>query len=162
MPSRPNRNSKPLFGALGVIVSAAQQGDRVKVHYRGMLDDGTEFDSSAGKEPIDFTIGEHKVIAGFEDGVVGLAIGEKKRVVIGPEDAYGPYLQDKVARVPRSQLPADIELKPGAILKGDTPDGPVMFLVTAVEGEQVTIDGNHPLAGKALTFELELVDIEQT
>jgi peptidylprolyl isomerase len=126
-----------------------------------MLDDGTEFDSSAGKEPIDFTVGEHKVIGGFENGVVGLAVGEKKRVVIGPEDAYGPYLQDKVATLPRSQLPADIELKPGAILKGETPGGPVMFLVTDVQGDQVTIDGNHPLAGKALTFEIELVEIEK-
>lgn len=142
-------------------MSAAQQGDKVKVHYKGMLDDGTEFDSSAGKEPIDFTVGEHKVIAGFEDGVLGLEIGEKKRVVIGPEDAYGPYLQDKVAQVPRSQLPDDIELKPGAILKGDTPDGPVMFLVTDVQEDQVTIDGNHPLAGKALTFEIEVVEIEK-
>jgi len=140
-------------------VSTAQQGDRVKVHYKGMLDDGTEFDSSAGKEPIDFTVGEHKVIAGFEDGVVGLAVGEKKRVVIGPEDAYGPYLQDKVATLPRAQLPEDIELRPGAILKGETPEGPVMFLVTDVQGDQVTIDGNHPLAGKALTFEIEVVEI---
>jgi peptidylprolyl isomerase len=142
-------------------VSTAQKGDKVKVHYKGMLDDGTEFDSSAGKEPIDFTVGEHKVIGGFENGVVGLAVGEKKRVVIGPEDAYGPYLQDKVATLPRSQLPADIELKPGAILKGETPGGPVMFLVTDVQGDQVTIDGNHPLAGKALTFEIELVEIEK-
>ena len=161
MPLRIDQNSKPLSRASGVSVSTAQQGDNVKVHYKGMLDDGTEFDSSAGKDPIDFTIGEHKVIAGFEDGVVGLAIGEKKRVVIGPEDAYGPYLQDKVAQVPRSQLPDDIELRPGAILKGETPDGPVMFLITTVTGDQVTIDGNHPLAGKALTFELELVEIQQ-
>ena len=142
-------------------MSTAHQGDKVKVHYKGTLDDGTEFDSSAGKDPIDFTIGEHKVIMGFEDGVVGLAIGEKKRVVIGPEDAYGPYLQDKVAQVPRTELPDDLDLKPGAILKGDTPDGPVMFLVTAVDGDQVTIDGNHPLAGKALKFELELVEVEK-
>ncbi len=142
-------------------MSTAQQGDRVKVHYRGMLDDGTEFDSSAGKEPIDFTVGEHEVIAGFEDGVVGLGVGEKKRVVVGPEDAYGPYLQDKVATLPRSQLPDDVELKPGAILKAETPDGPVMFLVTAMQGDQVTIDGNHPLAGKALTFEIEIVEIQK-
>ncbi len=142
-------------------MSTAQQGDRVKVHYKGMLDDGTEFDSSVGKEPIDFTVGEHKVIVGFENGVVGLAIGEKKRVVIGPEDAYGPYLRDKVATMPRSQLPDDLELRPGAIIKGETPEGPVMFLVTEVQGDQVTVDGNHPLAGKALTFEIEVVEIEK-
>ena len=81
--------------------------------------------------------------------------------MIGPEDAYGPYLRDKVATMPRSQLPDDLELRPGAIIKGETPEGPVMFLVTEVQGDQVTVDGNHPLAGKALTFEIEVVEIEK-
>jgi len=140
-------------------VSTVQQGDKVKVHYRGTLEDGTEFDSSVGNTPLEFTVGEHAVIPGFEDGVMGLAVGEKKRVVIGPEDAYGPYRPEKVAVVPREQLPDHIEFKQGAVLQGQSPDGPVVFLVTDVQGDQVTLDGNHPLAGKALIFELEIVEV---
>ncbi|NIM49936.1 MAG: peptidylprolyl isomerase [Gemmatimonadales bacterium] len=137
------------------------QGDTVLVHYTGMLDDGTVFDSSIDRDPIKFTIGDQTVIRGVEDAVVGLRVGEKKKVVIGPEDAYGPHLKDKVAVVDRSQLPDDLEPRTGTILKGRSPKGTIMLTITDVTEDQVTLDANHPLAGKQLTFELEIMEISR-
>jgi len=140
-------------------VTTAAHGDTVKVHYTGTLDDGTVFDSSAGRDPIEFTIGSETVIPGFESAVVGLAVGEKTTVVIGPEDAYGVRADEKVLVVDRSWLPAEPEPSVGMMLQGNTPEGTVVFMITAVEEGQVTLDGNHPLAGKQLTFEIELAEI---
>ncbi len=142
-------------------MTSAMQGDTVLVHYTGMLDDGTVFDSSIDRDPIKFTIGDQTVIRGVEDAVVGLRVGEKKKVVIGPEDAYGPHLKDKVAVVDRSQLPDDLEPRTGTILKGRSPKGTIMLTITDVTEDQVTLDANHPLAGKQLTFELEIMEISR-
>ncbi|MBE0592737.1 MAG: peptidylprolyl isomerase [Gemmatimonadales bacterium] len=140
-------------------MTIAAQGDTVKVHYTGTLDDGTVFDSSAGRDPIEFTIGSETVIPGFENAVVGLAVGDKTTVVIGAEDAYGPRSDEKILVVDRSWLPAEPEPSVGMMLQGQSPEGVVMFTITGVEDEKVTLDGNHPLAGKQLTFDIELAEV---
>ena len=140
-------------------MTTVQSGDTVKVHYTGKLADGTIFDSSADRDPLEFTVGENRVISGFEHAVVGLAVGDKKSVSIPPEDGYGEYTTDLVATINRSQIPADIEPAPGLVLQGDTPHGPMKFMITVVDGDKVTLDGNHPLAGKQLAFEIEVMDI---
>jgi peptidylprolyl isomerase len=142
-------------------MTTVKQGDTVKVHYKGTLDDGSVFDSSEGRDPLEFTVGEQRVISGFENAVHGLAVGENKSVSIAPEEGYGQYTTELVATIERSQLPTDVEPTPGMVLQGDTPDGPMKFMITVVEGDNVTIDGNHPLAGKALNFEIEVVEISQ-
>lgn len=142
-------------------MTTAQRGDTVEVHYTGTLNDGTVFDSSAGRDPIKFTIGEQAVIGGFEEAVVGLGVGEKKSVSIAPQDAYGEYTSDLVATIDRAQLPTELDPAPGMVLQGDTPQGPMKFMITVVEGDQVTLDGNHPLAGQQLNFDLEVVTIHR-
>jgi len=141
-------------------MSQAKQGDSVKVHYTGKLDDGTVFDSSVGREPLDFTVGAGQLIAGFDEAVVGMAVGEKKTVRIAPEQAYGPHNPEMTLQVPRSDLPADIQPELGMQLEASQEGGHSM-VVTVVEitDESVTFDANHPLAGKALTFEIEVVDL---
>jgi peptidylprolyl isomerase len=140
-------------------VTTATHGDRVKVHYTGTLDDGTVFDSSAGRDPLEFTIGAENVISGFENAVVGLAVGDRVTVVVGPEDAYGPRSDERILVVDRSQLPAEPDPEVGMTLQAQTPDGAVMFSISEIEDEKVTLDGNHPLAGKQLTFDIELAEI---
>lgn len=139
---------------------AATAGDTVRVHYTGRLDDGTVFDTSRGRDPIEFTLGTQSVIPGFESAVLGLEVGEQRTVVIGPEDAYGVYHHDRVAVVDRSVLPDEITPEVGMVLKGEGEQGEVLVTITAVAGDQVTLDGNHPLAGKQLTFDIELAGID--
>lgn len=140
-------------------MKTAAQGDTVRVHYTGTLDDGTVFDSSEGRDPLEFTIGTNTVIPGFESAVVGLKVGESTRVVIGPEDAYGPRLDGKVVVVERSRLPDEPEPEPGMVLQAQGPEGTVLLTIADVEDDQVTLDGNHPLAGQQLTFKIELAEI---
>jgi FKBP-type peptidyl-prolyl cis-trans isomerase 2 len=140
-------------------MTTIKNGDTVKVHYTGKLDDGTVFDSSSGRDPLEFTLGTQSVIAGFENGVVGLGVGEKRTISIAPEEGYGQYTTELVATVNRSQLPANLKPAPGMVLQSDSPQGPLKFMVTEVEGDQRTLDGNHPLAGKRLRFDLEIVAI---
>ncbi|KXX63731.1 FKBP-type peptidyl-prolyl cis-trans isomerase [Marichromatium gracile] len=141
-------------------MSEAKLGDTVKIHYTGTLEDGTQFDSSVGREPIEFTIGAGGIIPGFEEAVKGMSVGENKTVTIPPAQAYGEYRPEMTQEVPRSAIPADIDLHEGMVLHAQGPDGQhVSFTVKAFNDEQVTIDGNHPLAGKDLTFALELVSI---
>ncbi len=140
-------------------MTIAITGDTVKVHYTGSLDDGTVFDSSSDREPIEFTIGDHAVIQGFEDAVLGMRVGSRRRVVVAPEDAYGPHLKNKIFVVDRSQLPDEVEPAAGMMLEGRSPEGNVVFIIVEVSGDQVTLDGNHPLAGHQLTFELEMQEI---
>lgn len=125
-------------------MATVKQGDTVKVRYKGTLDDGTVFDSSEGRDPLEFTVGEHAVIAGFEDAVEGMAVGTKASVSIAPENAYGEYTSEMVATIERSQLPTDLEPAPGMVLQSDTPQGPMKFMITVVEGDKVTIDGEPP------------------
>jgi FKBP-type peptidyl-prolyl cis-trans isomerase 2 len=140
----------------------AKRGDTVQVHYRGTLDDGTEFDSSEGAEPIVFTLGAGEVIPGFETAIEGMTAGEKKTERIEAADAYGERRDELVFSVPQDQMPeggSDIEV--GDMLRVGFPDGSSAEVqVAAVEEGSVTLDANHPLAGRNLTFELELVSIE--
>jgi peptidylprolyl isomerase len=141
-------------------MSQAKSGDTVKIHYTGTLDDGSQFDSSAGRDPLEFTVGSGQVIPGFEQAVEGMAVGDTKTVNIPAEDAYGPHHDQMVQDVPKSALPDDLEPEVGMTLQAQGPDGQFLDLtVTAVEEDSITVDGNHPLAGKALKFDLELVEI---
>ena len=141
-------------------MSQAKSGDTVKIHYTGTLSDGTQFDSSSGRDPLEFALGSGQVIPGFDQAVDGMSVGESKNVTIAPENAYGERHEQLVQDVPRSALPDSIEPEVGMQLQSETPDGQVIPLViTAVADESITVDGNHPLAGQELNFEIELVAI---
>ena len=141
-------------------MSHAKSGDTVKIHYTGTLDDGTQFDSSAGRDPLEFEVGSGQVIPGFDSAVEGMAVGDKKSVTIQPEEAYGPRHDQLIQDVPRNQLPDDMTPAVGMELQAQNETGEVMrFSVTAVDEASITVDGNHPLAGKALNFDIELVAI---
>lgn len=133
----------------------AQDGDRVRVHYRGMLDDGKVFDSSRDGSPLAFTVGAGNVIGGFDDAVRGLAVGETVTVRIEPADAYGERLEDRILTFPLDQAPDGLSVGDSVRLDNGAP-----ARVIEISDETVTIDANHELAGKALTFEIELVSIE--
>ena len=137
----------------------AQIGDTVKVHYTGTLDDGTVFDSSLERDPLEFTIGEGKLIPGFEEAVIGMSEGESKTVEIPADKAY-PYNEELVFVVDRDQLQPDLQPEVGQQLQFQREDGQiVIFTVIDVSELSVTLDGNHPLAGEDLTFEIQLVEI---
>jgi peptidylprolyl isomerase len=141
-------------------MSQAKTGDTVKVHYTGKLDDGTQFDSSADRDPLEFTVGSGQVIPGFEKAVEGMAVGDSKTVNIPPEDAYGPRHDQMIQQVPKSALPDDLNPTEGMALQARGQDGQVLNLtVTAVDTDSITVDGNHPLAGKPLNFDIQLVEI---
>ena len=141
-------------------MSQASTGDTVRVHYTGTLDDGSQFDSSAGREPLEFASGSGQVIPGFDAAVAGMSVGESRSVRIPAEDAYGARQDELISEVPRSALPADLEPTVGMPLQAQGPDGRVMrLMVVAVADESFTVDGNHPLAGQALNFDIELVEI---
>ncbi len=141
-------------------MTAAKTGDTVKVHYTGTLSDDTEFDSSRDTEPLEFTIGQQMVIPGFENGVIGMKIGESKKVSIPAEQAYGPYNNDLLAVVPRSQVPPELELSLGMILQVRSTEGGIArAVVRDITETDVALDLNHPLAGQDLTFEIQLVEI---
>ena len=138
----------------------AQEGDTVRIHYTGTLDDGTQFDTSAGRDPIEFTLGSHSVIPGFEDGVTGMQVGEKKQIHIPADEAYGQRNEALVEEISRQHFPQDLELHVGMHLQAQSPNGENFnVVVTALSEETATLDGNHPLAGEALNFDLELMDI---
>ena len=139
----------------------AKRGDTVHVHYRGTLDDGTEFDSSQGSDPIVFTIGAGQVIPGFEDAIEGMSTGDRKTERIEAGNAYGERREELVFTVSREQMPEGTDVEVGDMLRVGFPDGSnAAVQVAAVDEQSVTLDANHPLAGKNLTFELELVSIE--
>jgi len=144
-------------------MSQAKSGDTVKIHYTGTLDDGTQFDSSSGREPLQFTLGSGQVIPGFEKAVEGMTVGDSKTVNIPPEQAYGPRHEQMIQDVPKTALPDDLEPVEGMALQAQGQDGKVINLtVTAVQDDSITVDGNHPLAGKALNFDIQLVDIARS
>jgi peptidylprolyl isomerase len=141
-------------------VAHAKAGDHVKVHYTGRLSDGTIFDSSRDREPLEFTLGIGEVIPGFEQAVLGMEPGEVKTVTIPAEDAYGPRREDMIIEVSRDQVAPDLQLAIGQQLQLRLQDGRVIPVTVAdLTEETVTIDANHPLAGEDLTFEIELVAI---
>jgi len=139
---------------------AVKTNDTVKVHYTGTLDDGSVFDTSAEREPLEFTVGANQVIKGFEDGVVGMEIGEKKKIHIPCAEAYGEKNDQLIFDFPKNQFPEEMELKIGMEVQMMTQDQqPVFVTISEIEGENVKLDANHPMAGKDLNFELELVEI---
>ena len=141
-------------------MTQAKEGSSVKVHYKGTLSDGTIFDSSTGCDPLAFTIGEDQVIPGFEDAVVGMSRGETKTIVITADMAYGPHLKEMVVDVDRSQFPVYIKPEIGQVLQMRRPDGQSMrVIITGLSESAITIDANHPLAGRDLTFEIEILEI---
>lgn len=141
-------------------MAQAKNGDTVKIHYSGKLDDGTQFDSSEGREPLEFAVGSGQVIPGFEQAVEGMAVGESKSVSIPAEEAYGPHREELVQDLPASALPEGLTPEVGMQLQGRSGDGQALqVVVTDVKDEAITVDGNHPLAGQALNFSIELVDI---
>ena len=138
----------------------AQQGDKVKVHYKGRLEDGFEFDTSIGHDPLTFVIGQNDVIQGFEEAAVGMGTGDIKTVSIAPESAYGPFNDELVVDMPREYIPEDINPEIGMMLKVVDNDGhEIPVRVTEVGEDTVTLDANHPLAGKTLIFDIELLEI---
>jgi peptidylprolyl isomerase len=141
-------------------MAKAKTGDTVKVHYTGKLKDDTVFDTSANRDPLQFTLGEGQVIPGFEKAVIGMKPGESKTTEIPVDEAYGPHHKEMVLVVARSQFPAELEPKVDQRLQMSRSDGQkILVTVTAVSEENVTLDGNHPLAGKDLIFDIELVEI---
>lgn len=141
-------------------MTQANTGDTVQIHYSGKLNDGTVFDTSDGKSPLEFKIGENTVIPHLEQSVIGMTIGEKATVEISAENAYGRHQPDAIQTVERSMIPREVDLTVGSQLQATTPDDQTLLLtVAAVDDTTVTLDGNHPLAGQDLTFDIELVEI---
>ena len=137
-----------------------ENGQKVKIHYTGTLDDGNQFDSSAGRDPLEFEMGAGMVIPGFETGVKDMAVGEKKSIHIPVAEAYGEKREEMVMEFERAQLPEGLEPEVGMGLQMQGPQGqPIPVQITAVADTTIMIDANHPLAGKNLNFELELVEV---
>ncbi|WP_093010197.1 FKBP-type peptidyl-prolyl cis-trans isomerase [Roseivivax halotolerans] len=142
-------------------MTEVKTGDTVQIHYTGTLTDGSTFDSSEGRDPLEFTVGSGQIIPGLDKAMTGMSVGEKKTVAIPADEAYGQRQDEALQAVPREQIPADIPLDIGTQLQVQTPNGQVMPVTVAeVTEEQVTLDANHPLAGKDLNFDIELVDIK--
>ena len=141
-------------------MSQVKTGDTVKVHYTGKLDDGTVFDTSAEREPLEFTIGEGRLIPDFEQAVVGMEPGESKNIQIAAENAYGPYHEEMVIVIERKDIPEGLDPQVNQKLQVQQQNGqPFVVTVTEVSESSVTLDGNHELAGKDLTFDIQLVEI---
>ncbi len=141
-------------------MAQAKHGDTVKVHYAGKLKDGTVFDTSVDHDPLQFTIGEGQIISGFEQAVVGMNPGESKTIKVPTDEAYGPHREEMVLVVDRNQLPVDLIPEVGQQLQSSQPDGQtIVVTVTDVSESDVKLDANHPLAGKDLIFDIQLVEI---
>ncbi|SJZ44323.1 FKBP-type peptidyl-prolyl cis-trans isomerase [Sediminibacterium ginsengisoli] len=138
-----------------------KKGDTVKVHYHGKLEDGSTFDSSAGREPLEFEVGGGMVIPGFDNGVTGMAIGEKKTIHIPADEAYGPKQDELIMEFPKDRFPQDMTPEVGMQLAMNNGAGQQLpVTITEVKEDVVVLDANHPLAGKDLIFDLELVAID--
>lgn len=137
----------------------AKSGDLVRVHYKGTLSDGTVFDSSEGREPLEFTLGQGQVIPGFDAAVTGLEVGGGVVRTIPAAEAYGPMREEMVIKIPKDQFPEDMELELGQELQLQGPGGYLVAQVVAIEEDGVTLDANHPLAGEDLTFAITLESI---
>jgi peptidylprolyl isomerase len=141
-------------------MAQAKMGDTVRVHYTGTLDDGTMFDTSVNREPLEFTLGEGQVIPGFDTAVIDMVPGEIRVSLIPADEAYGPHSEELVTDVDRERFPADLELELGQQLQVGLADGQqAIVMVVDLSDSTVTLDANHPLAGQDLTFEIELVEI---
>jgi peptidylprolyl isomerase len=141
-------------------MTQVKTGDTVRIHYTGTLADGTQFDSSAGRDPLEFAVGSGQIIPGLDKALPGMAVGDRKQVVVPADEAYGQPNPEARQAVPRSEIPDHIPLDLGTQLQVQTPTGQTMTVVVAeVTETEVTLDANHPLAGKELTFDIELVAI---
>ncbi len=137
-----------------------KQGDTVRIHYTGTLLDETVFDSSEGRDPLEFVVGSGQIIPGLDGAMPGLIVGDKKRVEIACVDAYGPINPAMRQDIPREGIPDDIPLEPGTQLQMQTPDGQAMPVIVVEANEAtVTLDANHPLAGQDLIFDIEVVSV---
>ena len=144
-------------------MSQVKENNTVKVNYTGKLSDGQVFDSSEGKEPLEFTLGQGQLMPGFEKGLIDMKVNEKKTITIVKEEAYGEINDDLKQEVNKSELPQEITPEVGMGLVSKSPDGQEMNLrVVEVKEESIIIDGNHPLAGQDLTFDLEVIEIKET
>jgi len=141
-------------------MSEVKQGDTVHIHYTGRLVDGTEFDSSSGRDPLSFEVGAGQIIPGLEKGIVGMSVGEKQTITVPSDEAYGPHRPEGVQEVPKSALPADMDPQVGGMLQAVGGDGQrINLVVTDVGAESITVDANHPLAGKDLIFDIEVMAV---
>ncbi len=142
-------------------MSKATKGNNVKVHYTGKLTDDTVFDSSREREPLEFTVGAGQMIKGFDEAVEGMAVGESKNVTIPSAEAYGPKKDEAIVTVSKTQLPEGLKPEVGMQLEASQPDGRKQMLsIVEVKDEDVVLDGNHPLAGKDLVFDIEVMEIK--
>ncbi len=142
-------------------MSKAKDGDTVKVHYTGTLENGEVFDTSREREPLEFKLGEGQLIPGFEKAVIGMAEGDSTKVDIPSDEAYGEAREDLVIKVPKDQLPEDVEPQIGMQLQVNQPNGqPIPVRITEVGEAELTLDANHPLAGKDLSFDIELINVD--
>jgi peptidylprolyl isomerase len=138
-----------------------KDGDKVKVHYHGRLTSGETFDKSEGRAPLEFEVGSGMVIKGFDDGVMGMAVGEKKTITIPFHNAYGPKNPEMIVDMPKDRFPKEMEIEIGMPLAmNDGQGNQFQVVVTQIKEESVVLDANHPLAGQDLIFDLELVEIE--
>ncbi|HKS43052.1 MAG TPA: peptidylprolyl isomerase [Blastocatellia bacterium] len=143
-------------------MSKVKEGDNVSLHYTGTLDDGTVFDSSEGKEPLNFKVGASQVIPGFENGVMGMELGEYKEIKVLPAQAYGDYYEELVKVVPRAAFPPEVTPVVGMTFEMELPTGEDMSVtIIDVEGDEVTLDANHLLAGETLNFKVRVVSINE-
>ena len=143
-------------------MNQVKENNTVKVNYTGKLSDGQIFDSSEGREPIEFTLGQGQLIPGFEKGLIDMKLNEKKTITIPKEEAYGDVNKDLIQEVKKTELPQDMAPEVGMGLVSKTPDGQEMnLMVVEVRKETIVIDGNHPLAGKELVFDLEVLAITE-
>jgi peptidylprolyl isomerase len=141
-------------------MAEAKNGDTVEVHYTGKLQDGTVFDSSMDREPLSFTLGEGNMIQGFEKAVLGMQVGDTKTATLSPEEAYGERNETMIVEIPKENVPPNIDPQVGQQLAIQQPDGRnIPVTVTIVDDQKVVLDANHPLAGKDLVFEIELMSI---
>lgn len=141
-------------------MTQVKPGDKVRIHYTGTLADGSTFDSSAGRAPLEFTVGSGEIIPGLDKALPGMTAGDQKTVGVPSDEAYGAHDPQAKQAIPLDQVPTDIPLEPGTQLQLQTPQGQVMPVVVAeVTETEVVLDANHPLAGKDLTFDIELVEI---
>ncbi|WP_292285176.1 peptidylprolyl isomerase [Marivita sp.] len=142
-------------------MTQVKTGDTVSIHYTGTLADGSTFDSSNGRDPLEFTVGAGEIIPGLDQAMPGMTVGDTKQVAVPADQAYGQHDPNAKQAVPRADIPAEIPLEPGTQLQMQTPTGQTVPVTVAdVNETEVTLDANHPLAGQDLTFDVELVDIK--
>jgi len=141
-------------------VAVVKEGDKVRIHYEGKMEDGTVFDTTYARGPLELQIGEHKTIMGLEDGLIGMEVGTRKTIVVTPMKGFGPWTRNNIMQINKSDIPATIKPHLGQRLQIPMEGGKVaQVTVTKVGDTRIEVDGNHPLAGKTLTFEVELMGI---